>query len=130
MKVTGTAFELVSVTVCGGEIVPTWTLPYERCVGERVGVKMMPVPETGTDWVVDTALSVTTIFAVTAPVAVGVNLTPKLQVPPLGATIVPLQVSLVTVNRLLVDATLLTLSAILFGLVRTTVFSALGISSG
>jgi len=30
VKVTATAFELVSVTVCGGEIVPTATFPYER----------------------------------------------------------------------------------------------------
>lgn len=38
VKVTGTTLELVSVTVCGAEIVPTWTLPNEREVGDKVGV--------------------------------------------------------------------------------------------
>ena len=38
VKVTGTTLELVSVTVFGAEIVPTWTLPNEREVGDKVGV--------------------------------------------------------------------------------------------
>jgi hypothetical protein len=90
---------------------------------------MMPFPDTGTDCVVISALSVTIIFAVTIPVAVGVKVTSKLQVP-LAATIVPLHVSALTTNSLPVDATLLTLNATRFGLVRTTVFAALGTSSG
>ena len=129
VKVTGTAFELVRVTVCGAEIVPTCTFPNERRVGERVGVTMMPFPDTVTDCVVISALSVTTIFAATIPVAVGVKVTPKLQVP-LAGTFVPLHVSALTTNSLPVDATLLTLNATRFGLVRTTVFAALGTSSG
>jgi hypothetical protein len=90
---------------------------------------MMPLPETGTDCVGMSALSVTTIFAVTTPVAVGVKVTPKLQVP-LAATWVPLQVSALTVKTLAVDTTLLTLRGTRLGLVRTTVFVALGICSG
>ena len=30
LKVTATMLELESVTVCGAEIVLTWTLPYDR----------------------------------------------------------------------------------------------------
>ena len=68
LKVTATAFELVRVTVCGAEIVPTWTFPYDRWVGERVGVTMMPVPDTAIDCVVTSASSVTTTFADRTPV--------------------------------------------------------------
>jgi hypothetical protein len=95
VKVTATALELVSVTVCGGEIVPTSILPYDKEVGDRVGVIMKPEPERGTVCVGIYALSVTVTFPVLLPVCVGVKITPKVQVPP-AATMVPLQVSLLT----------------------------------
>jgi hypothetical protein len=60
--------ELESVTVCGAEIAPTWTLPNDREVGETVGVTMMPVPDTVIDCVGVTALSVTMIVPVVNPV--------------------------------------------------------------
>ncbi len=41
VKLTATALEFESVTVCGGEIVLTWTLPYIRDFGETVGVTMI-----------------------------------------------------------------------------------------
>lgn len=82
MKVTGTALELVSVTVCDGETVPTWTLPNESEVGDKVGVMMKPVPERGTVCVGTYALSVTVTFPVLLPVCVGVKITEKVQVPP------------------------------------------------
>jgi len=129
VKVTGTALELVSVTVCGGETVPTWTLPNESEVGDRVGVIMKPEPETGTVCVGIYALSVTVIFPVLLPVCAGVNITEKLQVPPAG-TWVPLQVSLLTVNSPLDEMTLVTLRGTRFGLVKTTVFVALGTCTG
>jgi hypothetical protein len=40
VNVTGTALELERVTVCGGETVLTWTLPYDRDFGDTVGVMM------------------------------------------------------------------------------------------
>lgn len=86
---------------------------------------MMPSPDTGTDCVAGSALSVTTIFAVTTPAAAGVKVTPKLQVPD-AATCVPLQVSALTVKSPFDEATLVTLRATRFGLVKTTVFVALG----
>ena len=86
---------------------------------------MMPSPDTGTDCVAGSALSVTTIFAVTTPAAAGVKLTPKLQVPD-AATCVPLQLSLLTVKSPFDEATLITLKGTRFGLVKTTVFVALG----
>ena len=82
VKVTGTALELVSVTVCGGETVPTWTLPNESEVGDKVGVMMKPEPERGTVCVGIYALSVTVTFPVLLPVCVGVKITAKVQVPP------------------------------------------------
>lgn len=86
---------------------------------------MMPSPETGTDCVAGSALSVTTIFAVTTPAAAGVKVTPKLQVPD-GATCVPLHMSAVTLKSAFEEATLITLKGTRFGLVRTTVFVELG----
>jgi hypothetical protein len=68
VKVTGTTLELESVTVCGAEIVPMWTLPNDSEVGETVGVTMMPVPDTVIDCVGVTALSVTMIVPVVNPV--------------------------------------------------------------
>ena len=65
---TATALELESVTVCGAEMVFTWTLPYDRVFGDTVGVTMMPTPDTEYDCVGMYALSVTTIFAVLVPV--------------------------------------------------------------
>ena len=82
MKVTGTALELVSVTVCGGEIVPTSTLPNDREVGDRVGVMIKPTPDNETVCVGTYALSVTVTFPVLLPVCVGVKITAKVQVPP------------------------------------------------
>ena len=69
---------------------------------------MMPSPDTGTDCVAGSALSVTTIFAVTTPAAAGVKVTPKLQVPD-AATCVPLHVSALTAKSPFDDATLVTL---------------------
>ena len=86
---------------------------------------MMPSPDTGTDCVAGSALSVTTILAVTVPAAAGVKVTPKLQVPD-AATCVPLEVSLLTVKSALDETTLVTLRGTRFGLVKTTVFVALG----
>src|SRR3984957_8017200 len=86
---------------------------------------MMPSPDTGTDCVAGSALSVTTIFAVTTPAAAGVKVTPKLQVPD-GATCVPLHVSALTVKSPFDEPTLVTLRETRFGLVKTTVFVPLG----
>src|SRR5580692_10478250 len=60
VKVTATSFELESVTVCGAEIVSTWTLPNGSVFGDTVGVTMMPAPDSETVWVGVTASSVTT----------------------------------------------------------------------
>jgi hypothetical protein len=67
VKVTATTFELESVTVCGAEIVLTWTLPYDRVFGETVGVTMIPVPDKVIVCVAGVALSVTMIFPVLVP---------------------------------------------------------------
>jgi hypothetical protein len=67
VKVTATAFELESVTVCGAEIVSTWTLPNGSVFGDTVGVTMMPAPDSETVWVGVTASSVTTTVPVLLP---------------------------------------------------------------
>ena len=68
VKVTATKLELESVTVCGAEIVPTWTLPNDREVGETVGVTMTPTPDNESVCVGVTALSVTMMVPVLCPV--------------------------------------------------------------
>ena len=128
MKVTGTTLELVRVTVWGGEIVPTWTLPNERDVGDRVGVIIYPTPVKATVCVGTYALSVTVAFPVLVPVCVGVKITEKLHVP-LAATCVPLQVSLAKVKSP-EGTTLVTLSGTTLGLVNVTDCEALGTWSG
>jgi hypothetical protein len=40
VKVTATWLEFESVTVCGAEIVLTWTLPYDSVLGDTFGVMM------------------------------------------------------------------------------------------
>src|SRR5580692_9219223 len=67
VKATATAFELESVTVCGAEIVSTWTLPNGSVFGDTVGVTMMPAPDSETVWVGVTASSVTTTVPVLLP---------------------------------------------------------------
>lgn len=61
-KLTATALELESVTVCGAEMVFTWTLPNDRDFGDTVGVTMVPTPDAEIDCVAMYASSVTTIF--------------------------------------------------------------------
>jgi hypothetical protein len=128
VKVTATALEFDSVTVCAGETVLTWILPKLRDFGDTVGVSMTPTPDTPIVCVGVTASSVTTIFPVLAPFCDGVNITPKVQVPP-AATDVPLQLSL-TVVKSPEGTTLVTLSETLLGLVRVMVFAALATSTG
>lgn len=65
---TATMLELVSVTVCGGEMVWTWVSPYDRLVGDTVGVAMMPTPDNERVCVGVTALSVITTDPVIFPV--------------------------------------------------------------
>jgi len=67
VKVTATALELESVTVCGAETVSTWTLPNGSVFGDTVGVTMMPAPDSEIVWVGVTALSVTTTVPVLVP---------------------------------------------------------------
>jgi hypothetical protein len=67
LKVTATVFELESVTVCGAEVVSTWTLPNGSVFGDTVGVTTMPAPDSETVWVGVTALSVTTTVPVLVP---------------------------------------------------------------
>jgi hypothetical protein len=74
-------------------------------------------------------LSVTVTFAVLVPVCVGVKITEKLHVP-LGATSVPLQVSLAKAKSPEDTTTLVTLSGTTLGLVKVTVCAALGTSIG
>ncbi len=128
VKVKVTKLELESVTVCGGEIVSTWTLPNDREVGDTVGVTMMPTPDNVIVCVGIYALSVTMIVPVLLLVVEGVKITPKVQVPP-GATRVALQVSLVVVKSP-EGTTLVTLSEIRLGLVKVIVCAALGTSTG
>jgi hypothetical protein len=68
VKLTATALEFESVTVCGAETVLIWTFPYDRRVGDTVGVTMIPVPDSEIDCVGMYASSVTTIFAGSLPV--------------------------------------------------------------
>jgi hypothetical protein len=128
VKVTATTFELESVAVCDGEIVSTSTLPYDREVGDTVGVTMMPTPDRLIVCVGVTASSVTTTFPVLLPIWDGVKITPKVQVP-FAATCVPLQVSL-TVVKSPEGTTLVTLSETLLGFVNVIVSAALGTSTG
>ena len=68
VKVTATRLELESVTVCGSEMVSTWTFPNDREVGDTVGVTMMPIPDNESVCVGVTALSVTMMVPVLCPV--------------------------------------------------------------
>ena len=128
VKVTATALELESITVCAAEMVSTSTLPYDREVGDTVGVTMMPTPDRLIVCVGVTALSLTTTFPVLVPVWEGVKMTPKVQVP-FAVTWVPLQVSL-TVVKSPEGTTLVTLREILLGLVKVIVSAELGTSTG
>src|ERR1700722_15559504 len=128
VTLSGTTLGLVKVTVFAALATSSGWLPKLSDVGEKVGLRMMPVPDTGIDCVGVDALSVTTISAVSFPVCEGVKITPKVQVPP-AATWVPLHVSLVTVKSP-EGATLVTLSATTLGFVKVTVFAALASFTG
>src|SRR5580704_19051607 len=67
VKVTATSFELESVTVCGAEVVSTWTLPNGSVFGDTVGVTMMPAADREAVWVGVTASSVTSTVPVLLP---------------------------------------------------------------
>jgi hypothetical protein len=60
--------ELLSVTVCGAEIVSTWTLPNGTTFGDTVGVTILPSPTTVIFCGVMSASSDTTTFETATPV--------------------------------------------------------------
>ena len=59
-KSRATTLGLETVTACGAETVPTWTLPNDR-YGVTLGDSMMPVPESESVCWAESALSATTI---------------------------------------------------------------------
>jgi|SRR5438876_150234 len=69
----------VRVTVFGALVVPTFTFPKLRLVGERLTAGAVPVPVRLTVCGLPLALSVTVKLAAHVPEAVGVNVTLKVQ---------------------------------------------------
>ena len=83
-------WRLVSVTVTAALVLPTATVPKFNELADRVTgeLELLPVPLRLTVCGLFPALSVKVSVPVAAPVAVGVNVTPTLQVAP-AATLVP-----------------------------------------
>ena len=79
---------LVRVAVSAALVVPTDWLPKERLAGERLTAAAVPVPERPSVWGLPEALSAILTEAVRLPVAVGVKVTPIVQLAP-AATELP-----------------------------------------